>query len=450
LLCVPLLDAAGQPEYMLGIAEDVTLRRSEQLALRSKQAELAAVNDSSPLGLFRTDAHGKCTYVNRTYERISGHSQEQALGDGWIQSVLPEDRLKVVQAWSRAARLRESFQSTYRFCHADGTIVWASLKAAPVMAGDQFEGYVGSVEDITARRAAEQDLRASESRLRTITDAMPAMLAYVDANRRYRFNNLAFEHAYGMNRDAMRGMHVRDVLGEALYNQAEPYVERVLAGETVTYEMEEEGVVYRCYEVTYIPHFLDGGPEVAGFYVMRHDITQTKLENRRLVHLAQMDSLTGLVNRAGFEQKLAAAMVHCRHSGMPMALMYMDLDRFKQINDQRGHLAGDELLKAFAYRLQHTLRGTDTIARLGGDEFTVIMQDLSRPEDATRVAAKIVQTMQAPFPLESGPAEITVSVGIAYYGGDTIDANTLVERADNMLYAAKQGGRNTFCVYLPE
>jgi diguanylate cyclase (GGDEF)-like protein len=183
---------------------------------------------------------------------------------------------------------------------------------------------------------------------------------------------------------------------------------------------------------------------------MRHDITQTKLENRRLVHLAQIDSLTGLVNRAGFEQKLAAAMVHCRHSGMPMALMYMDLDRFKQINDQRGHLAGDELLKAFAYRLQHTLRGTDTIARLGGDEFTVIMQDLSRPEDATRVAAKIVQTMQAPFPLESGPAEITVSVGIAYYGGDTIDANTLVERADNMLYAAKQGGRNTFCVYLPE
>lgn len=450
LLCVPLLDASGQPEYLLGIAEDVTVRRSEQQALRSKQAELAAVNDSSPLGLFRSDANGKCTYVNRTYERISGLSQEQALGDGWIQSVHPEDRLKVFQAWSQAARSREPIQNVYRFCHADGTIVWASVKAAPIVAGGHFEGYVGSVEDITARRAAEQELRASESRLRTITDAMPAMLAYVDANRCYRFNNLAFEHAYGMNRDAMRGMHVRDVLGDALYRQAEPYVQRVLAGETVTYEMEEEGEVYRCYEVTYIPHFLDGGPEVAGFYVMRHDITQTKLENRRLVHLAQIDSLTGLVNRAGFEQQLASAMIHCRHSGMPLALMYMDLDRFKQINDQRGHLIGDELLKSFAHRLQHAMRATDIVSRIGGDEFTVIMQDLSRPEDATRVASKIVRTMQAPFNLEDGLAEITVSIGIAYYRGDAIDAKTLIERADSMLYAAKQSGRNTFCVYLPE
>ena len=151
-----------------------------------------------------------------------------------------------------------------------------------------------------------------------------------------------------------------------------------------------------------------------------------------------------MVNRAGFEKKLSDAMAHSRTGAALMALMYMDLDRFKQINDLNGHLVGDELLKAFAARLSQAMRASDTIARLGGDEFTIIMENLAKPEDAAAAAAKIVQMMRSPFILNGKAASITVSIGLAYYRGAALDPAALVKQADQLLYAAKEAGRNTF------
>lgn len=447
LISVPLFDEENRLEYILGIAEDITDRRKQELELRMQQAELAAVNDASPLGLFRTDANGACTYVNRTYEEMSGHSREQALGDGWARAIHPEDRLKVFQAWSKSSRTHQPYQGVYRLRHPNGRIVWASMKTAPIIVDGRNQGYVGSVDDITARREAEQALSKSEQRLRTITDTLPALVAFIDANERYRFNNIAYERAFGIKRDAIRGKTVHEFLGDDEYQAIKPYIRRVLQGETVTFEKEgQTEQSYRCAESTYIPQFAEDSHDVVGFHVMIQDITAKKVEERRLLHLAQIDSLTGLINRAGFEQKLADAMARTRTSKALMAIMYLDIDHFKKINDSLGHLAGDMLLKAFAARLTRSLRSIDTVARLGGDEFTVVLEDVATPQDAVNVAAKIVQSMQSLFSLENRPISASASIGVAFYHGDGLDPKTLIKRADEMLYQAKAEGRNTYCV----
>lgn len=448
IISVPLQDDDGGLEYILGIAEDITATRSQAIELRSKQAELIAANDASPLGLFRTGAKGDCTYVNRTYEEMSGQSQQSAMGDGWIEAIHPEDRLKLFQAWAPASQQHNSYQGTYRFRHASGTVVWVAMKAAPILVDGRLEGYVGSVDDITARREAEQALSKSEQRLRTITDTLPALVAFIDAQQRFRFNNLAYERRFNINRDALRYRTVRSFVGEQEYEFIAPWLDRALHGETVTFEQKDDtSGTPQWAEATYIPQLADDGKEVVGVHIMIHDITAKKREEQRLLQLTRIDSLTGLVNRAGFEQKLANAIAQSRAKNRLMALLYLDIDHFKRVNDTHGHLVGDALLKAFAGRLARAMRAADTVARLGGDEFTVIMESLPAIGDAERTAAKIIEAMRALFKLDGLPVTISASIGVAIHDGGDLEANGLIKRADEMLYQAKANGRNQFCVW---
>ncbi len=448
IISVPLQDDTGGLEYILGIAEDITATRNQAIELRSKQAELIAANDASPLGLFRTGTKGACTYVNRTYEEMSGQSRQSAMGDGWIEAIHPEDRLKLFQAWAQASRQHSGYQGTYRFRHASGAVVWVAMKAAPILVDGRLEGYVGSVDDITARREAEQALSKSEQRLRTITDTLPALVAFIDAQQRFRFNNLAYERRFNINRDALRYQTVREFVGEQEYAFIAPWLDRALRGETVTFEQRNDSTgTPQWTEATYIPQLADEGKEVVGVHIMIHDISAKKREEQRLLQLTRIDSLTGLVNRAGFEQKLDSAIAQSRAKKRSMALLYLDIDHFKRVNDTHGHLVGDALLKAFAGRLSRTMRSVDTVARLGGDEFTVIMESVSVIGDVERIAAKIVEAMRALFKLDGLPVSISASIGVAIHDGGDLGANDLIKRADEMLYQAKANGRNQYCIW---
>ncbi|MCX7290988.1 GGDEF domain-containing protein [Janthinobacterium sp.] len=219
----------------------------------------------------------------------------------------------------------------------------------------------------------------------------------------------------------------------------------MLAGETLSFEEEDdkEGIE-RCMEVIYIPQIGEDKLQVVGFHVMRQDITVQKREKQRLLKLAQVDALTGLSNRAGFQQKLSYAMHASRQQQHLMAVMYMDIDRFKPVNDTHGHGTGDALLRAFAQRLTQTMRATDIIARLGGDEFTIIMEQIARPDDAAVLAEKIVAAMRQPFELDGISVRISASIGLAFYRDEDISPAVLLQRADVLLYQAKQDGRNTY------
>ena len=306
--------------------------------------------------------------------------------------------------------------------------------------------------DITARKQEEQRLRESEmalreseARLRTIADTLPAMIAYIDAAQVYRFNNLAYDREFGHNRQDMLGKTIRETVGEKRYAFLQPYIERALQGETLVFEEHDDAEgVDRALEVTYIPQRGEDGAAVVGFHVMRHDITSQKREKKRLLKLSQVDALTGLTNRAGFMQKLDAAMRASADENHLMAVMYMDIDHFKPVNDTYGHNVGDALLKAFSARLTHTLRASDTIARLGGDEFTIILETIARPEDASLIAAKIVAAMRAPFDLDGVKVSVSTSIGLAYFRDGAPDPDALLKQADMLLYQAKQAGRDTW------
>ena len=171
---------------------------------------------------------------------------------------------------------------------------------------------------------------------------------------------------------------------------------------------------------------------------------ERKHTEERLTFLAQYDSLTGLPNRALFQDRMQAAMRHAERNNSIVVLMFLDLDHFKDINDTLGHNAGDKLLKDVAKRLQHCVRDEDTIARLGGDEFTIILQGISQREDAAEIAAKIIDVLSAPFTLNDEEVFVTTSIGIASYPTCGSNAETVIQNADTALYRAKSEGRNNY------
>jgi diguanylate cyclase (GGDEF)-like protein/PAS domain S-box-containing protein len=426
-------------------ARDITPRKEAELAMRKNQAELAAVNDASPLGLLRADATGHCTYVNRTFEFITGLTREEALGDAWMRAVHPSDRAVLKAALKHMGETRLPYQDTLRCIHPDGMIIWVSFKIAAMQVDGKVYGYVGTVDDITHIRKSVNALRESEARLRTIADTLPAMVAYIDADQVYRFHNVAYEREFNRTGMPVLGRTIRDTMGDERHAFLEPYIVRALAGETLTFEEDDTSAdVERTFEVVYIPQLYEDGGGVMGFHVMRQDITAQKREKQRLLRLSQIDALTGLTNRAGFLQKLHDTMLSHRENGDLMAVMYMDIDRFKPVNDTFGHSVGDSLLKAFSARLTHTMRASDTIARLGGDEFTIIMERIHRIDDAAALAAKIVTAMQTEFDLDGTVVSISASIGLAYFSGEDVSPAELLNRADVLLYEAKQAGRNTF------
>jgi diguanylate cyclase (GGDEF)-like protein len=169
-----------------------------------------------------------------------------------------------------------------------------------------------------------------------------------------------------------------------------------------------------------------------------------------LTFRAENDSLTGLPNRALFYDRLAMAMTRCRRSKNLMALLYVDIDNFKKINDSLGHAAGDDLLRSFARRLLQCVRASDTVARLGGDEFTVILENLSSRETAQSVVDKLMAALRRPFETSANDIQARASIGIAYFTDEAIKADGLIKQADAALYRAKQRGRNDYSIYVPE
>lgn len=437
-----VFEADGTP-FVMGSAQDVTASRVAERRLRQQRASMEAVNDAALVGLFHTDAAGAWTYVNSTYERISGLHAAQAAQGGWLDAVHPDDRERVAREWAHAVEQGDRYRSEHRYVHADGRVTWVQVQAAPIVLDGDVTGHVGCVEDVTARRHAEQSLKRSEQRLRTIADALPAMIFYLDARQRFVFANAAYERAYGGGRGVV-GRTMRDVLDAANYAQRRPWLARAFAGERVSFELEQtiDGAT-RYLEFNYIPQRDDAEREIVGIHALVLDVTPQRREAERLTQLAEIDPLTGLVNRAGFTERLTRALARSRDQRTTLATMYLDVDHFKQINDTHGHAIGDALLKAFAGRLVGCLRSSDVAGRLGGDEFGVISEGVRRREYAAAVAAKIVTAMRKPFALDGLALRVSTSVGVAFGTGlETVDA--ILNRADVALYRVKQAGRNGY------
>lgn len=287
-------------------------------------------------------------------------------------------------------------------------------------------------------------LAESEQRLRAIADNLPVQIAYIDDAQRLAFANRTFERWLEAAPGELLGRPLREVLAPAAYERARPWLERALKGESVEFEIvlgEPDGGQHL--HVVYVPDRSAQG-EVAGVYALATDVSRVKQIERRLVALARHDAVTGLPNRNFFNEALPAALKRAQRTGTATALLFLDIDDFKAINDSRGHAAGDQVLAELGRRLVGCVRATDTVARLGGDEFVIILEAVASEEEARRVAGKIVQRVDSPFEAEGGPLAVTISVGVAFHASGAVTPGALLRRADHALYRAKEAGKNTF------
>lgn len=420
-------------------------RFAEAMArLRERELEYRTLADNASDLVLRIGADGERRYVSPSVRDILGiepgelHSPRPDL-------VHPDDREPVAKLLAGVLRNGGTETLRYRARHAAGHYVWLEAVVRRVRGPDGGQELVYAGRDISIRVRAEQALEAAQVRLRAVTDNIPAMIAHVDLQERYTFANAVGERLFGHLEGGLVGRTVREIRGEAIYSEIRPHIQRVLAGERVTYSGEHDvGGRHYHYQTTYVPDIrADGVPQ--GFFSFTYDITQLKQAEQALETLARNDSLTGLANRRYFDERLAAALARSSRQQAPLALLTMDIDHFKDINDGLGHAAGDEVLREFGRRLASCVRAGDLVARIGGDEFAVLVEGVGSLDSATGFAAKLVERMRDPIEVEGQSRLVGTSIGIAFSRGQA-DAKSLMLAADQALYAAKAAGRGNWKV----
>jgi diguanylate cyclase (GGDEF)-like protein/PAS domain S-box-containing protein len=290
--------------------------------------------------------------------------------------------------------------------------------------------------------------------LRRILNTLPAMVAYWDTNQRCRFANQDYERWFGVKPEWVVGRTLEDLLGP-IYPLNLPYIEGALRGEPQLFEREipdPKGGPPRHSQAHYVPDVVDG--VVRGFSVLVADITARKrMEDAlrrataRLDLLAKHDALTGLPNRTVLADRLERAISLNRRDGSHCAVLFVDLDGFKSVNDTYGHAAGDTVLRLVAAKLKQAVRDSDTVSRLGGDEFIILLSRLSDPGGAEETARHILAAMtQEPFMLGESRVDLTCSIGVATFPQHGSTADALAASADDAMYRAKRSGRNRFAM----
>ncbi|MGN6524847.1 MAG: PAS domain S-box protein [Burkholderiaceae bacterium] len=421
--------------YATGI--DITDRVASERRLR----ELTQILELTPDFVVQANRRGVLEYVNPALRHALGIPPDAPLGRWTIADfVTPQTAERYAREIQPVLRRRGCWIGEATLQLAAGVTPVNHLVIAHRGADGRVEHLSAVMRDISGEVAARDALALQTAALESVVETLPAMVAVVGRDGRYRLVNSAFERAVQLPRERILGRAIHELVAPDEYARRRPWIERALRGEMVSFETYDATRRFRHLSLTYTPLRIGAQPD--GFVGMALDITQQKDEAGRLLALAQTDAQTGLLNRAGLEAWLEERI---RADGIAqVALLYIDLDHFKPVNDTFGHPAGDDVLRLFALRLRELVRPADAVARLGGDEFALALAGLREREHALAVAAKVVEAAGRPFAVGALDVSIGASVGVAFQVDAVGDAPGLIAHADAMLYAAKAAGRNTF------
>jgi diguanylate cyclase (GGDEF)-like protein/PAS domain S-box-containing protein len=415
-------------------------------ALQASEQRLRAITDNVPALIGYFDRDERCRFANRTARRLQGQVIDELYEGRLLRDIVGDDSYALQEPAIREALAgRESRMEGHIVRR--GRDLYYQAHFIPDLAQDgSVRGFYTMSVDLTARKLAEARFADEERRLRTIADNLPVLIAYMDDQERIQFANETYRQWLGVDPENWIGKSLSELGGGRLYESRQHNLRRALAGERMAFDVvTRHGGIERHLHYVYIPDRRPDG-RIAGVYALASDVTALKTIEQQLSSLARVDPLTALPNRRAFDERLAEAVARCRRSERPMALMYLDVDHFKQVNDSAGHGAGDVVLKEFARRLVDNVRATDTVARLAGDEFVVILEEVKSSDEATRVAAKIGDAVRLPIMLDGHMLYITTSIGVAYYEGHPVDVDDVVAKADAALYEAKRSGRNRYAL----
>ena len=370
----------------------------------------------------------------------------------WRSLVHPDDaqltRDLLAQCFSHELGTYECY---VRVRHKDGHWVWVSARGRVMewAADGKPLRMAGTHHDISERKQAEEALHQSEIYASAIVQTTPACVKLVA-----RAGTLLSMNAAGLA--MIEASSEQEVIGRSVYGLLTPqhraaykeFNERVCGGVPGSLEYELIGLqgARRWMETRAVPFQMAVGAEPVQLAIT-HDITARKQAEEKILHMAQHDLLTGLANRALFADRLRRDLTHAQPDRTRLALLFIDLDKFKPVNDQHGHAMGDLLLQAVAQRLRACVRDSDVLARIGGDEFVVLLCDVADEPVALAVAEKIRASLEQPFVLEGHHLNISCSVGVALYPQHGVDYLTLSKNADHAMYQAKERQRNQVVVY---
>ncbi|HJV80606.1 PAS domain S-box protein [Noviherbaspirillum sp.] len=447
----------GQRKFT-GVIRDITERKRNEEAQADLDQRFRAVYENAAIGIAVLSPEKQFLYVNRKLTQIVGYSQEEMLGRSTDEFAYPVD---IVMGEEQRRRLlageEDSIQVEKRFRRKDGTTIWVDASVSCVRKTNGDPAYmIAVIEDVSTRKSAEEALQKSKQDLDVALEGANVHLWHLDCNARL--------------------VHYLDKLPNALglaQEDARPELEFWLA---LLHPEDREHILHCLAEVGHAPpgpmdkelrvHCADGSwkwmfvraqvvgrddqgmpRRVAGTCL---DITARKLAEEKMLLLAQHDALTGLPNRALTRELGERVLASARRDGLRSAVLFVDLDRFKPINDSYGHDAGDAVLREVAARLSHCIRAEDVVGRIGGDEFMIVLADVAGARGAAHVAAQCTTVLRQPCLYGELSLQISSSIGISLFPADGKDIDTLIKHADTAMYHAKEMGRDNYQFFTGE
>jgi len=399
-----------------------------------------------PVGIYRSTPEGKIIEANQTLADILGYKNVAELKKINVKElyVRKEDRKKHLEKLEKLSVFFEEFQLKRR----DNSAIWVRDYSHVVKGEDgKVLYYQGIIVDITERKKMEEALKQSERDYRELFEnAHDAIIIFtIDDETILDVNQRACE-MYGFAKEEFIGMSLESISKD------------VKIGKSRIKKTLEKGAYHNFETVHYRKDGSEMILEINGAVVnykgkkailsINRDITERKKMEKAIKDLAYQDPLTALPNRLLFNDRIDVALEHAKRKNQKLALMFLDLDQFKGINDMFGHRIGDLLLKEAADRLKSILRKSDTIARMGGDEFIILLPEIKTKKDVEKIARKILEVIKKPYLIENLGFSITTSIGLALYPDDGESVDDLMRKADYAMYQVKGKGKNNYQFYI--
>lgn len=393
-------------------------------------------------------------YISPTYEKVWGRSCQSLYEDpqSWLLAIHPEDSFKAIATIETQFRTGDDFEEEYRIVRPDESICWVRVRAFPVRdVMGKVNRFVGIAEDITKRREAEEALKKSEEQFRLTFEMAPIGMAISSLKGKFTRVNNALCNALGYSQAELLELSFVQISHPEDWETHHNLEQMLIDSEESNFQIEKRFIAKNARIVDTLLKVVvvrDANSKPLHFNNQIVDITERKHMEQQLLHDALHDALTGLPNRALFMDRLEQQLKRSqRQGGYLFAVLFLDLDRFKVVNDSVGHLIGDKLLIEIGRRLEKSIAPTDTVARLGGDEFTILLEDIASKSQAILVAESIYQTLTFPFNIEGYELFTTASIGIALSSHGYEKPEDILRDADLTMYSAKEQGKARYEVF---
>jgi diguanylate cyclase (GGDEF)-like protein/PAS domain S-box-containing protein len=445
--------ATLMPPIAVGVGSDA--RRAAARALRISERRFRESMEHSPIGMSTCDLNGKWTYSNIALQKMLGYTAEEL-------RALPPGGPAKAEAWKeQEARLKpllsgeiDSYNIVRSFQHKDGHPIWTQTAVSVLRDEESLPIHlIAQIESLEARRRAEAGLADERERLRITLQSIDDAVITTDAQTHITYVNAAAESLLGLDLHAVEGRRVDEVI-----HLLDPETSRAAAnmiGQSVlhgkVFRRERPCLLLRadgsfCHVTDIVSPVLEATGVVSGMVIVFHDVTLDVDRTRDLRHRALHDPLTGLSNRAEFEEQLRTVFAKSRHLDRPAAVMAIDLDRFKAVNDAAGHAAGDIVLRKVAAACRLAVRSTDIVGRLGGDEFAIILENCTE-DRAKQIGRQLLQALN-PLEIDWGGSRYATgaSIGLMMIAMDVADEKAWLESADQACFEAKRRGRGQLLI----